>query len=82
MEWYDNICYWYREDHDMGATIPYCSKYDSYAEGKYGERPRNCHDKNCESYISKTDVKNLVINYQMLGKSGLLVGADWKRGII
>lgn len=76
MEWYDNTCYWYREDRDMGATIPYCSKYDSYAEGKYGERPRNCHDESCESYISKTDVKNLVIDYQMLGKSRLLVGKD------
>lgn len=40
MEWYDNTCYWYGEDKDMNATIPYCKKYDSYAEGEYGKRQK------------------------------------------
>lgn len=66
MEWYDNTCYWYGEDKDMNATIPYCKRYDSYAEGEYGKRQKNCHDKNCKSYISKTHVKNLVRKYQEL----------------
>lgn len=56
MEWYDNTCYWYGEDKDMNATIPYCAKCDSYARGEYCKRQK----------IVMTKIVNYIFQKQML----------------
>lgn len=45
-------CFWYSEDIDMGAIIPFCSK-----KSKYMGR-RDCY--RCKFYISRSSVRELV----------------------
>ena len=45
-------CFWYSEDIDMGAIIPFCSKKSDYL-GR-----RDCY--RCKFYISKSSVRELV----------------------
>lgn len=44
-------CYWYAEEQDMGAHIPYCT-----AKNKFPIEPADC--KNCEQFNSKYRVTN------------------------
>lgn len=46
-------CYFYDEEHDMGATIPICS----YCGKGLGD----CSCDDCEKYISKSDVYKLAV---------------------
>lgn len=45
---YKEDCYFYCEEHQMGATIPYCS----YHNGGLGYCPCD----NCDKFISRADV--------------------------
>lgn len=50
-DWRDDFktdCFHYTEDHDMGATIPWCGHTHTVIERK------KCD--NCKHYISKADV--------------------------
>lgn len=49
-------CYFYREDHDMGATIPYCV----YNFEGWGICPCS---KECKHYISGQDAFSIVKEY-------------------
>ena len=52
---YKKDCYFYNEEHDMGATIPFCG-YQSYASWV-------CPCKDCKHYLSKDTVHDLVMDY-------------------
>ena len=55
-DWRDDFrtdCYFYAEDKDMGATIPWCCKLHKVIE------PRDC-GKDCKFFISKHDVNEMV----------------------
>ena len=45
-------CYFYGEDHDMGATIRFCT----YGKIEYGECPCN----GCTHYLGKNDSDKIV----------------------
>ena len=49
---YEDSCYFYDEDIDMGARIPWCS-YKSTVD------PENCN-KNCKYYFYRKKVFNLI----------------------
>jgi hypothetical protein len=49
---YKQDCYFYSEDHDMGATIRCCT----YSKIVYGE----CPCKGCNYYLSKSDADKIV----------------------
>lgn len=46
-------CYFFHEEHQMGATIPTCSYY----HGGLG----NCPCKDCKKYISKSEAYKMVL---------------------
>lgn len=45
-------CYFYTEDHDMGATIPWCTSKKAICE------PHQCNG--CQDFISKAEVNDIV----------------------
>lgn len=47
-------CYFFHEDHDMGATIPFCS----YHKGALGD----CPCKDCENYLSNSDAHKIIMD--------------------
>lgn len=51
-------CYWYEEDKDMGATIPYCRLHKLYGRNAF-----DIHYANrvaCEDYISRKDADEII----------------------
>ena len=44
-------CFYYREEKQMGATIPCCSKHSGLG---------NCPCENCDKYLSKADAYRIV----------------------
>lgn len=51
----NNICYWYDEDKDMGATIPYCRLKGLYGSQEFDEQVGECKD-----FISEYEVDEIV----------------------
>lgn len=47
-------CYFYEEDNDMGARIPFCTYH-----GGYGE----CPCKGCDKYISKANARKIIMEH-------------------
>lgn len=48
-------CYFYHEEHDMGARIPFCS----YHNGSFGY----CPCKDCDKFLSKSEASKVVWEY-------------------
>ena len=55
---YKDDCYFYKEEHDMGARIPWCG-YEVRCEF----RPLNECPKDCPNYISKSEAFSIVSKY-------------------
>lgn len=52
---YAKDCFFFEEDQDMNATLPYCAyQHDVY--------PRGCC-KTCKQYVSKQQARDLVLAY-------------------
>ena len=52
---YAEDCFFFEEDQDMNATLPYCAyQHDVY--------PRGCC-KTCKQYVSKQQARDLVLAY-------------------
>ena len=48
-------CYYYYNDHDMGATIPCCRLDKEY---------RSLHCENCPRYITQKEVDEIVMEFK------------------
>lgn len=59
------ICYWYHEYQDMSASVPTCDYYR-----QYGECP--CEPE-CEHFITKREVDDIVRNMKKVGQMGDLI---------
>lgn len=51
---YKKDCFFFREEHHMGATIPTCSYHNGGLDF--------CPCENCNKYINKADVYKLAVN--------------------
>ena len=52
---YAKDCFFFEEDQDMNATLPYCAyQHDVY--------PRGCCE-TCKQYVSKQQARDLVLAY-------------------
>jgi len=51
----NNDCYYYYDDHDMGATIPCCRLIDEYVA-------LSCKD--CPHYITQKEVDKIIIEFK------------------
>lgn len=59
------ICYWYAEWEDMGARVPTCDYYK-----QYGKCPCELE---CEHFITKTEVDDIVRNMGKIGQMSDLI---------
>lgn len=48
-------CYFYHEEHDMGARIPFCS----YHNKEFG----HCPCKDCDKFLSKSEADKIINEY-------------------
>lgn len=69
-EMYREDCYWFHEEHDMGARIPTCAKTKDYII-------ESC-SKDCKNYISNTRVSELANKYLEGRNYGYMAAGETK----